>query len=571
MDPQTVAYYEASGEKLALRYEAVPSPVARFYRVAFPEGARVLDVGAGSGRDLAALLAAGYEAFGVEPSSTLRQAACEAHPELGGRIEDGSLPNLGTPHGGQFDGILCSAVLMHLAEADLFDAAFALRGLLKKGGRLLLSLPHHRADVHANNRDPAGRLFSPYTAEFVQLLFERLGFQKIGRWDTEDALGRPGTGWFTLLLELGSGDGLRAVDQIEGILNRDRKVATYKLALFRALAEMATQEARVATWRGDGRVSVPLVSIAERWLLYYWPIFASDCFIPQSQAEGVGADQPLAFRSALVALMLLFKGQGEHGGLSSWQVAASRGNLPEEVRTAHKEALAAIAAAIRVGPVTHSGGSLETGTVFEYEKATRSVLMSAEIWRELTLLGHWIADAVVVRWAALTARFGERQRISSGDVLPLLLARPSPQRMTGLARGVFLKQGVDQCTWTNRPLSISSFDVDHVIPFALWGSNDLWNLVPADRRVNIQKSDRLPSAELMVARRGDILRSWETLRDALPESFDSGAAHLLGRKPGSYLAWQGELFGCLRQAVEITALQRGVGRWAPTSFLEANR
>jgi hypothetical protein len=126
-----------------------------------------------------------------------------------------------------------------------------------------------------------------------------------------------------------------------------------------------------------------------------------------------------------------------------------------------------------------------------------------------------------------------------------------------------MKVGVDRCTWSSQLLRARSFDVDHVIPFALWASNDLWNLVPADRRVNIQKSDRLPTGELLLARRGDILRSWEILRDALPEAFDIGASHLLGRKPGAVLAWRDELFGCLRQAVEITALQRGVERWSP--------
>jgi SAM-dependent methyltransferase len=563
VDPKTIAYYEAAGEKLALRYEAVESPVARFFRVAFPDGARVLDVGAGSGRDLSALSAAGYDAYGVEPSSTFRESALAAHPELKGRIVDGALPSLGTPHGGNFDGILCSAVLMHLTEADLFDAAFTLRSLLKKGGRLLLSLLRRRSEIGPDARDADGRLFSPYTSDYVQLLFERLGFQLIGRWDTEDALCRPGTGWFTLLLELGSGDRLRAVDQIEGILNRDRKVATYKLALFRALAEMATQEARLASWRSDGRVAVPLASIAERWLMYYWPIFASDRFVPQSQDEGVDADRQITFRSGLENLMRAFGGQGEHGGLASWQVAVSRGQLSEEVRRAHAAALSAIARAIRYGPVTHSGGSLETGPIFEYEKDSRSVLMPAEVWRELTLLGHWILDAVVVRWAALTERFAARQGVTSGEVLPLLLARPSPERMTGLARSVFLKTGVDRCTWSNRPLRVMSFDVDHVIPFALWGSNGLWNLVPADHRINMQKSDRLPTRELLLARRGDILRSWDILRDGLPEAFDANAMHLLGRKPGGVLAWRDELFGCLRQAVEITALQRGVERWAP--------
>jgi hypothetical protein len=82
-------------------------------------------------------------------------------------------------------------------------------------------------------------------------------------------LGRSGTSWTTLLLERRSGAQQRPIDQIESILNRDRKEATYKLALIRALAEIATQEARCAVWSGVGTVGVPIHRIAERWLLYY--------------------------------------------------------------------------------------------------------------------------------------------------------------------------------------------------------------------------------------------------------------------------------------------------------------
>lgn len=74
-----------------------------------------------------------------------------------------------------------------------------------------------------------GRLFKNYAPEYLQLLLERVGFQQIGRWDGEDALARAGTRWYTLLFELRSTGALRAVDQIEGILNRDKKVASYKL------------------------------------------------------------------------------------------------------------------------------------------------------------------------------------------------------------------------------------------------------------------------------------------------------------------------------------------------------
>jgi len=561
VDPDTERYYRLNASDVAGRYDAVTSPVAGYFRLAFPEGGRVLDVGAGSGRDLAELLALGYDAYGAEPVEEMAAAAVTRHPKLQGRIAGAGLPALGAPFGGQFDGILCSAVLMHLPDADLFDAAFALRDALRPHGRLLLSLPLARADVAEGERSADGRLFRTCPPEYLQLLFERIGFQQVGRWDSEDALGRAGTRWYTLLFELRAGGPLRAADQIEGILNRDRKVATYKLALFRALAELALQEPHCAAWRSDGHVGVPVMRIAEKWFGYYWPIFAAERFVPQSQSEGAGAAKPLKFRRAMVDLMQPWRERGAHGGLTAWQLDHVAGRLSPHTEAQRRKVLVLIAQAIREGPVRYSGGALDSGTVFSLERSTQQVLMSAELWRELSLLGHWVVDAVVLRWAELTERFSRRQGIDAGVVLPLLLARPEPLRATALAREVFLAAGADRCVWSGRSLD-GRFDIDHVIPFSLWGNNDLWNLLPAHGRVNADKSDRLPGARLLRARRPAIIASWALLRGAMPDAFDRQAAHLLGCTPGRSPPWD-DLFARLREAVEVTACQRGVERWEP--------
>lgn len=196
----------------------------------------------------------------------------------------------------------------------------------------------------------------------------------------------------------------------------------------------------------------------------------------------------------------------------------------------------------------------------------RSVALGAgptELWRELCLLGHWIVDAVVVRWAALTERFAHRQGIRSSDVLPLLLARPEPERATAQARAVYLAAGLKRCVWSERVLSGNRLAVDHVIPFALWGNNDLWNLLPTHTAINGQKSDKLPAAALLTERREAIVDSWSVLRDAMPEAFDRQAEQLMGAKPRSGGVWRQDLFARMRQAVEETALQRGVERWTP--------
>jgi hypothetical protein len=309
-------------------------------------------------------------------------------------------------------------------------------------------------------------------------------------------------------------------------------------------------------------VGVPIRRISEKWLQYYWPIFASPQPIPQSQAEGVGTRQPVKFRKAMTALMAPYAGSGEHGGLSAWQLAASGGQLSLNTRRNLETALQRIAEAIRDGPVRHSGGSLETGAIFAHDAANGTVIMDADVWRELSLLGHWIIDAVILRWAELTERFGYRLGLRTADVLPLLIARPEPERATRLARQIFLARGPTVCTWSDRKLT-ADFAVDHVIPFSLWGSNDLWNLLPVDLRVNGEKSDRLPTADLLRERQVVIVRNWQMQRDAVPEAFDQQAAHLLGRRPRGPLNWENDLFASLREAIELTALHRGVERWAP--------
>src|SRR5205823_3692632 len=102
------------------------SPLARYLHLAFPSFSnaplRVLDVGAGSGREMALLARERFEAYGVEPSVALRQEAVARHPELTDRIEAGSLPGLARTLEHPYDGVICSAVLQHIPRHQLFEA-----------------------------------------------------------------------------------------------------------------------------------------------------------------------------------------------------------------------------------------------------------------------------------------------------------------------------------------------------------------------------------------------------------------------------------------------------------------
>jgi SAM-dependent methyltransferase len=159
----------------------------------------VLDVGAGSGRDLAVLRRMGFDAYGVEPNDTMRAHALRIHPELAGRLQPGALPEIGFPFGGGFDGILCSAVVMHLPPADLPRCAESLRALVNPQGRVLFSLPFMRPNLLDDERDPDGRYFQNHTPESLTHRLEKAGFSLAGNWDNGE---HAGTRWSTLLFEL---------------------------------------------------------------------------------------------------------------------------------------------------------------------------------------------------------------------------------------------------------------------------------------------------------------------------------------------------------------------------------
>ena len=53
------------------------------------------------------------------------------------------------------------------------------------------------------------------------------------------------------------------------------------------------------------------------------------------------------------------------------------------------------------------------------------------------------------------------------------------------------------CLWTEKPIAQGiAYDLDHILPIAVYPTNELWNLVPADPDFNSHKKrDRLPTAE----------------------------------------------------------------------------
>ena len=185
-----------------------------------------------------------------------------------------------------------------------------------------------------------------------------------------------------------------------------------------------------------------------------------------------------------------------------------------------------------------------------------------EIWRELSLIGHWISDALILRWTELTSQISKKC-VTPSEIINLLLTVPIPERDVADVKDIYLKSDVKECAWTGISLK-NRFDIDHVIPFSLWRNNDLWNLLPVDSEINREKRDKLPTRSLLLKRKDCIIRYWKLLRTANKYRFDfevysfTGLDHL---SIGGNL--EPKMFNHILEAVEITAMQRGCERWEP--------
>jgi SAM-dependent methyltransferase len=143
-------------------------------------GERVLDLGCGAGRFVAALRAAGCDPVGVEVASAALERARAVAPGADLRLlaEDGSIP---LEHG-SVDLVWCSEVLEHVADGmHLLQEA---RRVLRPHGRLLLTVPYHgrlqaaliglvRFDAHF---DPRGQHLRFFTRASLRASLRAAGF-----------------------------------------------------------------------------------------------------------------------------------------------------------------------------------------------------------------------------------------------------------------------------------------------------------------------------------------------------------------------------------------------------------
>jgi protein-L-isoaspartate O-methyltransferase len=176
----------------SIRFEDVHRDVLHLYPT---QSCNVLDIGAGSGRDAAALAKNGHRVVAVEPTADLRSEGQLRHSHQAIKWVNDSLPELKQMRQLQrhFDLILLTAVWMHLNGAERKIAMATIVELLAKGGLISMTLRHGPV--------PHGRIMFDVSAEETIELGAQFGLYCRHRSTREDVQGRTDLLWSTVVLQ----------------------------------------------------------------------------------------------------------------------------------------------------------------------------------------------------------------------------------------------------------------------------------------------------------------------------------------------------------------------------------
>jgi len=493
--------------------------------------ARILDLGAGSGRDskhFAELAAKAHatenniQILAAEPAKELSQLGQKTTQGLNVKWIEDSLPALSnvTKQEISFDLILLSAVWMHIPPTDRARSIRKLANLLKPGGKLVISLRHGQTEEECKQR----KMHHVCADELKKLASDVGLFTKLETQKEDDKLDRPHVTWQTVVLQMPD-DGSGAFPFIRHVAINDGKSATHKLALLRVLLRIADGHQgavlrRESTPFGD-RVILPVGLVALYWCHQYKDLIDThQLYQTPNKSPNMGFMKPDGWHKLT------------HRTASDYRI----GNLftGDDAKALYKTISAAVSN-IKTMPCRYI--TLPNSDKIVFEVASKSVkakdsifldLKTLEQWGEFSLpestwlafnrYACWIEPVLVSEWVKTMASYSGNAEYSSAEKqfhLYQALNWLEPKRTTVEVRNRFeqLKKQqpnskLMQCVWSAKSLK-KNYDIDHSMPFSRWPNNDLWNLLPTNSDINNQKSDRLPTEQKLKIAKERIQHWWQ--------------------------------------------------------------
>ncbi len=369
----------------------------------------------------------------------------------------------------------------------------------------------------------------------------------------------------------------KSIKKISSIIYDDSKVSTYKIALLRALVDIASglynEHVQFDSEDGVDYAYVPYGLVCFQWIKYYWPLLEND--IPQ-----IGRNTNLGFEKPLRAIIKHSKNCYALSPLSQYLNGFKAGfpNTPK-LQKLTSEIMRKLRTAIIEGPIHHtsekntfittdrflSSRKRNLQGLSDYINSKGCVRLKLDLFFEMQVFGNILSDAIAIKWAQESVRLSAKRntQVTLQEVMPHVLIDIFEERDQSIAREIANTLLEEEhhltCIYSGKELR-SKYDMDHILPYSIFYNNDLWNLVPVAPVVNNKKSDKIIALETLNASKKRLLEYWDYVADAKQFQFSTELKSTL-RIDTISASWHNQLFNAVARQADITAQHRGLTRW----------
>lgn len=322
---------------------------------------------------------------------------------------------------------------------------------------------------------------------------------------------------------------------IQKIIEQESKTSTYKFALLRAVIDLISAQSPHIEHRKN-QISIPVLLITDKWLFYYWDLIANNY-------AQIHQNRSLVFENSLREIQNGYQLQ------NYWDFNKEfhKHQYKLELKPKFVELARNLNNTIIKNPVKYIGTSMGKGfnALFQIEsrKVVRktpvhgyldllsnspNLLMEGTYFEALKIYGGLFSgsNSIIMNWVD----FMEKQRFyypltRSGEVQenPIIYGKSSPLNILLQKESIgreneqirkfwsnLIKSGQPVfCTWSGKQIKeTDDLAIDHAIPFSVLFNNDFWNLLPAKKAVNSNKTDKILSETQFKESKHRILNAW---------------------------------------------------------------
>lgn len=325
--------------------------------------------------------------------------------------------------------------------------------------------------------------------------------------------------------------------KINYIIEHDTASSTYKYVLLKSVINAAQKYDHLINIK-DGKAHIPIGLIVRQWTFDYMPFVFKNI---SQQNNGTILDKPImnSYFKIFELLNLNNKIEWEYAYIQFIK-AYENPSISDDLSKEFLKLSRRIAKKIVDMPMRYIGkneydlfmpqrdnfGDIkpQSGTKYNVNfliELFDYFVISEENYNIFRYLGQTLygTSTIISKWKEKTLALN-KEHIRARDMIDKLSSEVFEERNTNSVRSIL--DGENECVWSGKKLVGNAYDVDHVLPFSVWNNNDLWNMLPTNKKVNqIQKKTKIPSQKL-IERRADVIKMyWKLYMKQWPELFKS--------------------------------------------------